>query len=439
MLVIKKTLCTSVPTLLEQKWQKRLLNYERLFVGYSGGLDSTVLLETLAADVLLKDKLTVIHVHHGISPNADQWLQHCKQYCHALQLPFISERVQIAAGANLEERARVARYQVFEPYIQSHTALILAHHQDDQSETVLLNLLRGAGVDGLSAMPEERLFSAGVILRPFLHQPRLALEAYASTHQLKWIEDETNECLDWSRAYLRHQIIPKLRKKWPSASAAIAMNALHCQQSKRILDHLAWQDYPQMTTNSLDCHSELLSDQDRFQNVLRVWLKYHLSYSPSSEHIRQIFDTVISARPDALPCVHLGEFELRRYQAKLYLIAKQNALLKPRVWTNFPKPLCLSDTQKIMALPSNEGLSIDPSNQIEIKFRQGGETFHWHGQSKCLKKLFQYWGIPPWQRSQIPLLYVNNILVAVIGFAFTDLDLFHKQGEQYTIELWSKA
>ncbi len=422
--------------LLDVDWQYRLAQYKQVYVGLSGGLDSTVLLNNVAACAALKPKITVIHVHHGLSVNADQWLTHCERYCQSLGVSFVAQRVAVAPGANLEERARNARYQVFTSYLSADSVLLLAHHQDDQSETVLLNLLRGAGIDGLSAMLHEHVCGQGVVLRPFLSYPRDVLEKYARVHALKWVEDETNASDQWSRSYLRQHIMPLLKQKWPGATSTIATGAAHCQQAKRNLEALAWLDHPQMALTTLQCTPQVLAMPDRLQNVLRVWLKCHLRQAPSTEQLRQIIETVLFAREDAIPCVHIQQFVIRRYRNCLYLCCDKERLpSSDQVWVDFPNTLVLSSHTRLQAIPDPCGICIPHNSRIEVKYRQGGEQFHWRGQTKCLKKLFQEWTIPPWQRAHVPLLYVNGYLMAVIGYAATDLLLFVDHSERYTMQL----
>lgn len=425
--------------LLNRDWRQRLQQYTQLYIGYSGGLDSTVLLTALAECPELRNKLTAVHVHHGLSPHADRWLDHCQQYCLDLDIPYISKQVDIMPGSNLEERARIARYQVFEELIGNNDALLLAHHQNDQSETVLLNLLRGAGLDGLCAMPEQRACGAGVLLRPLLHHPRQALQDYAKQHSLQWIEDEMNTACEWSRVYLRQEIIPLLQVKWPNLIATVAAGAQHCQQAKQALEGCMAVDCPDLSKRELTLTPDWLNDTVRCTYVLRAWLKQHLQRPPSRACIQQIFHTVILASPDAMPCLQVEDLLLRRYQQTLYLVETQVSQSHTIIWENFPQPLRWSHDLMVMAIPDTEqGITIPNQSRIELKIRQGGEKFHWHGQNQCLKKLFQQWQIPPWQRSCLPLLYVNDLLMAVPGYAHSDLSLSIDPAERYTITMLSK-
>lgn len=423
---------------LSRDWLQRLHQYTHLYIGYSGGLDSTVLLTVMSECPELRNKLIAVHVHHGLSPHADRWLEHCQQYCLDLDIPYISKRVDIVPGANLEERARIARYQVFEELMGCDDALLLAHHQNDQSETVLLNLLRGAGLDGLCAMPEQRACGAGVLLRPLLHHPRRALQDYANQHALQWIEDEMNTACEWSRVYLRQEIIPLLQVKWPNLIATVAAGAQHCQQAKQALETRMAVDCQDVSKRELSLTPDCLNDTVRCTYILRAWLKQHLRRPPSRACIQQILNTVILASPDATPCMQIEDLHLRRYKQTLYLVEAQDSQLQNMIWENFPQPLRWSQDLEVMAIPDTEqGIYIPKQGRIEVKTRQGGEKFHWHGQNQCLKKLFQQWQIPPWQRSILPLLYVNDHLMAVPGYAYSDLSLSIDPSERYTIRVLS--
>jgi tRNA(Ile)-lysidine synthase len=418
---------------LTQDWQRRLSQYTRLYIGYSGGLDSTVLLSIVASCPELQSKVIAVHVHHGLSTHADNWVGHCQQFCRRLNVPCEVVRVAVTSGANLEERARIARYQAFDAFIENHDALLLAHHQNDQSETVLLNLFRGAGLDGLCAMPEERACGKGVLIRPLLHYPRQALSDYAQRNALQWIEDEMNADCEWSRVYLRQKIIPLLQTKWPNLSATVAASAQHCQEAKKALEDWMAQDCPEIRDKKLEITDGLQADSVRCTYLLRVWLKQHLQRPPSRACIQQIVKTVIFAGQDATPSLQIEDWTLRRYQQTLYLVQTQPNPPKNLLWHNFPQPIAWSEHQYVIATRDEQGIFIPHNSCIELKVREGGETLHWHGQTQSMKKLLQTWHIPPWQRACLPLVYVNGQLMAVPDYAQSDWLLSEGPGERYTM------
>ena len=341
------------------------------------------------------------------------------------EINFISRTVQFDRSANIEEGARIARYEIFSSLLTAKDCLLLGHHRDDQAETVLLQLFRGAGVDGLAAMMESGPLGKGTMVRPLLSYPREQLEHYAATHELKWIEDESNQDSKYSRNYVRHQIMPLITEKWPGVVANIARAATHCQQAKINLEELAIQDSPELVIPHRKLFIEPLKalSFERITNVLRVWLKKNQIQLPSTLTFQRLITEVIFASPDAVPQVAWDDIQVRRYQGYLYLDRIEVTSLPSSIeWTNFPAPLVLEKynlhliTEKV-----SKGLMIPQDAKILIKFRQGGEQFCWHGQNKELKKLFQEWGIPPWEREKIPLVYINDQLAAVVGYAVSDL------------------
>ena len=410
-------------SLLTEHWLTTLIGYNKLIVGLSGGLDSTVLLHLMAQQPALHAKLQAVHIHHGLSVNADAWLLHCEQCCKSLSVPLTVQKVQCDARSNIEEGARIARYQALSALINENDALVLAHHADDQAETLLLQLFRGAGIDGLAAMPSIRALSKGELLRPFLEHSRRTLEAYAHDHELSWVEDESNQNHVFSRNYLRHQVMPLLQEKWPGIVGNLARSATHCQQAKINLDSLANLDIVGLSQQgqTLPLLSLRALSRERMANVLRVWLRSNEVRRPETSILHRVIDDVILARCDAMPMITWDNVTVQRFQQYLHLM-KQS--LRPPLssieWPTFPSPLPLSADEALHAIPTSNGLFVPRGSRVEIRFRQGGELFYWHGQTKQLKKLWQQWRIPPWKRAQIPLLYIDDVLAAVVGFAISD-------------------
>jgi len=424
-------------SLLSSEWITRLSGFTKLIVGFSGGLDSTVLLHLLASHQSLRHRLIAVHINHGISSNAEYWQNHCEQFCLNLGIDFISRSVEFDRFANIEEGARVARYTVFSSLLGPRDCLILAHHRDDQAETVLLQLFRGAGVDGLAAMNELGSWGLGTLARPLLSYSREQLEHYAAHCKLKWIEDESNQEINYSRNYLRHQVMPLLLKKWPGVVGNIARTAIHCQQAKTNLDDLALYDNQELLAARSSLFIEPLKKLsiERMTNVLRVWLKKNQVPLPSTVTLQRLIHEVIFADLDATPLVTWDAIQVRRYQQHLYLDKKKVISLPSCIeWTEFPSPLVLTEYDfYLTAEKMTQGLIVPPNAKVEVKFRQGGEKFYWRGQTKQLKKLFQEWAIPPWLRDTIPLIYINDQFAAVVGYAISDSFFAHNSSDSWQL------
>lgn len=402
---------------------EQLAQFKRLFVGFSGGLDSTVLLHNLALQPSLAKKLIAIHINHGLSINAFAWQTHCQQLCEHLAIPLIIKAVNFERQANIEAEARKARYEVFASLLEQEDCLILAHHLDDQAETLLLQLFRGAGIDGLAAMTGQRPFAKGQLVRPFLALSRSSLELYAQAQQLEWIEDESNQDPGFSRNFLRQALIPLIQTRWPAVNQNLARTAEHCQQARENLDDLAKIDCPELSENknTLSLGAIRHLSWSRLTNILRLWLRMNQQKLPNTLTFNRLIEEVIHAEKDSEPLVCWDKICIRRYKQTLYLLKQQTEFLTREVlWFSFPEPLYLQGLGYLKAISAKEGLVIEPGSKLEVRFRQGGEFFNWHGQRKQLKKLFQEWQIPVWLREQTPLLYVNEQLAAVAGYAVSD-------------------
>lgn len=375
----------------------QLACHTRLWVGLSGGLDSMALLYALSCEPALVSKLHAVHVHHGLSSQADAWQAHCEQVCAALAIPLIVKHAHLDKHAsNLEEVARDARMAIFDGCIQANDCLVLAHHEDDQAETLLLRLLRGTGIDGLAAMTAYYPFGRGHIARPLLNTSKHLILQYAKRHHLVWVDDESNQDLRFSRNYLRHEIIPRLQQVWPRAVRRMRACAEHSQEAQANLDDLAYLDCPQLASKQDKLSLDVLLGLPlrRLKQVLRVWFKNQGIKALSAVKLEVLIEDVVLAKPDAMPLMRVGHITVRRYRNTLYLVRD----LKP----------------------IRPDLSTSTGVALDVRFRVGGETLVLNGQTKSLKKLFQMWGIPPWERDTIPLIFVDNKLAAVLDFAVGD-------------------
>lgn len=393
--------------MLDATWQNLLSSYHHLVVGLSGGVDSVVLLHVLASTPKLYQRLQAVHVHHGLSPYADQWLLHCENICKQMNIPFTAKYIQISSQSNIEECAREARYEVFSQFVGVNDCLLLAHHEDDRAETILLNLFRGSGVEGLAAMRALRPFGHGFLARPLLYLNKDSLLAYAKQHHLSWIDDESNHHIQYARNFLRHHILPHLKTRWPGVIGAINTCGQHAETAVRTLDDLALLDCPELAC----CPRQLTLDklqnlpESRLNQVLRLWFKQHQIKLPSARMLAILREEVIFARQDALPCLRLGNVMIRRYRQCLYLIDSG-----------------IKEAQRTITKVSLErmGMLLPKDCSISVRYRTGGEVMRWQGHTRTLKKIFQALAVPPWIRETVPLIYVDKTLVAILDFAIAD-------------------
>ncbi|MFJ5160408.1 tRNA lysidine(34) synthetase TilS [Pantoea sp. NPDC088449] len=400
----------------------------RCVLAFSGGLDSTVLLHQLVCWQGQQPQLRVraLHVHHGLSPNADSWAQHCQQICQQWQIPCEILRVQVDGRHNgIEAAAREARYQALFQQLQPGEHLLTAQHLDDQAETLLLALKRGSGPAGLAAMPSQRSVGDRVHLRPLLDIPRQQLEAYAAEHHLRWIEDESNADSRYDRNFLRQQVLPLLQARWPHFSAASARSAALCGEQEQLLDELLAEQLVQLTDGRGALHFPPLvtMSEARRHALLRRWIAQQGGAMPSREALKRITDEVINSRDDAKPCLRFGAFELRRYRQQLYWLRPQPSLSQHSLtWLDRTQPLVLP--ADLGALQANGDVAAlrqpDADEEITIRFKAQG-YYHLLGRAggREIKKLWQELGVAPWQRERIPLIYYNQTLICAPGLFIT--------------------
>ena len=399
------------------------------WVAYSGGLDSHVLLHALAQ--LRSDqplRLRAIYVNHCLSPNASQWAQHCATVCESLQIDFQEEVIDAnaAIGQSPEEVARQSRYSIFSKLISAGDILLTAHHQNDQAETLLLQMLRGAGPKGLAAMPSLKVFAKGFHARPWLNLTREELQEYAEQHHLRWIEDESNTNTAFSRNFIRHEVLPILKKRWPTVTETLTRVAHHCAESQQLLDQFMQQDLERvkgLLPRSLSIKKLVALDDARQRQVLRGWLQELGFPIPQTTKILQIQRDMLYAREDKMPHFCWSGVELRRFRDHLCAMPALQEFDAAQVFKwDFSQPLVLPQVGCLHATPVlGQGLRAD-SEHVTVRFRQGGESCRLPGreQHHDLKKLFQEWGVPTWERERLPLIYVGKKLAAVVGFFVSD-------------------
>lgn len=417
-----------------------------LALGLSGGMDSVALLSVLAGLAPgMAFSLRAVHVNHGISPNAARWAGFCAELCSRIEIPLQVETVDIGPfrSLGLEGAARAARYGVFSRIDADF--LVLAQHRDDQAETLLLRLLRGAGLRGLAAMSPLRSLAGtrARLMRPLLDVPRTEIEAYAASQGLAWVEDESNADTVRQRNFLRHEVLPALEGQFPAARAAIARAAANLGEARELLDAMAQSDLERCSDGeTVDVTALQAVSEARAKNVLRYWFDTQgiepLSAARLAELLRQLKDS----REDAQTSLASGKWKFHRYRDRLHV--EPAALeLQPEfseVW-NGENALPLLALGGVLKFKPEEGrgLSVERlrAGRVTVRLRRGGERLQpdHRRPRRTLKNLFQERGIPPWHRDRLPLLYCDEALVSVPGIG--DACEFQAQpGEAGLIVTW---
>ncbi len=410
-----------------------LFREARLVLGLSGGLDSVVLLEVLHRLARpLGFKLSCVHVNHGISPNARRWAAACARKCARLGVALEAQLVDVAPyrAEGLEAAARRARYEIFAR--QEADFVVLAQHLDDQAETLLLQLLRGAGVKGGAAMPVLRPQVASkpgkgarppAILRPMLALSRRQIEDYASARRLKWVEDESNADLRFDRNFLRHEVLPVIERAFPAYRATLARAARHLAEASHIQDDLAQMDAElAVTGNRLALEELKRMGAVRAKNLLRWLLSQQGAAAPEADRLDEGLRQLLHARDDASVHVALGAYDLRRHDEYAYLLAPLAAVPATlrRDWSG-ERRWHLPELGGTLFFVRRVGAGLDCARVrdggLSIGLRQGGEKLRRQtgGATRSLKNLLQEARMPPWERERLPLIYCADTLVAVPG------------------------
>ena len=395
---------------------------ERIWIAFSGGLDSACLLSAAAAVAnRLPGPLSAVHLDHGLHPDSTRWAEHCQRVCGALGIPLVARRLAIcpAPGASREAVAREARYAALAALLGPGELLLTAQHQDDQAETLLLALLRGSGPQGLAAMPLVSDLGPGRLMRPLLGVPRAALEAYAQVQGLTWVEDPSNASLSFDRNYLRHRVLPVLRERWPAVSATLARSAGHCAEAAALMEAQADQVLRGLgggRSGTLSIPAIVQLNPPLARAVLRLWLRRQGRPLPDTAHLGRILTELIPARVDANPVVAWPGCEIRRFRDDLFALPP----LPPRptggvrIWDTgeltLPAPL-----GTLERVPDSG--STAPLLSLLVRFGVEGQWCRPSGvgHRRPLKKLFQEAGVPPWLRPYVPLVFDGDRLVVVAG------------------------
>lgn len=423
----KKTKPLSLLDVVEKSFVSLSTSHKKIksmTVALSGGVDSVVLLHLLHQ--LQKRQnfiLKASHVHHGLSKNADKWVKFCEKLCTKLSVPLDVHRIKLPQKKSLgiEGEARQLRYKKL---LQTKTDLVvLAHHEDDQAETFLLQLIRGAGVKGLSSMAyfdvTRRLW------RPLLNTSRIDIETYAKKHKLKWIEDESNQNIDFDRNFIRSKVLPILKNRFNHIIKVISRSSSHLAEAQHLLDDLAQMDLKSYLKSINYKHKIKVKSLDklsnaRAKNVLRYWLEINDQTMPSKDLLDELLRQVLTAKKDATIKIYLSkDYEIRRYQDEIYIVPKNQQTHKNYeiIWSG-ESEIILPNGQKLtFKKVKGRGINLKfLSNQkLKIRNRQGGESFKPDSKrpTKKIKQLLQESNLPPWERDALPLIFVGDVLAAL--------------------------
>ena len=456
-------------TLKEQLGCEPLLSATHIIVAYSGGVDSHVLLHALhniRQEVQLNFDLSVIHIHHGLSQFADQWQSHCEKVCATLDIEFqtANVNVQTVPRQSLEAQAREARYSKLIELAPANSHVVLAQHQDDQLETFLLQLKRGAGPKGLSAMNRAWVSHCPLqsnkqvrFYRPLLKITQLAILDYAQQHHLKWCEDESNQNTDFERNFLRHDVLPVLQHRWPEISRSVARSAALCAEQQGLLDEICAEKLKdiQASANSLHLPALEALSQSWIHQLVRYWLCELGIRSPSLAVLNQLKPDVLDAAEDATPILQWQGWQFRRFDQQLYVVRLSlEKVTFNKVWqgeksiqlpnnmghltfnqtanvqtTNVQTNSVQTNSVQTNSVQTNKmqtnKTQVDEPSQLIVNpnlgalfIRSGGYSVRFkpagYNHSKPIKQWFKQWKVAPWLRESVLVVIQNEQVLALL-------------------------
>ncbi len=475
----RKSKSSSLPATVENVLREQVRAGDHLVVALSGGVDSVVLLDLLVPlSAQMPFSLSAIHVNHGISANATEWSTFCRDLCCSLAIPLkIAEpKIVRERGASLEAAAREGRYREFRKLEADY--VVLAQHLDDQAETLLLQLLRGAGVKGLCAMPVVRSYTpragkpAGSeidkyardegpkLLRPMLDLSRGEIEDYAQEHGLQWITDESNVDVSFDRNFLRHKIFPLLETRFPSYRSTLLRASRHMAEASILLDELAEADSAGCAASGKLHIDELRKlSFPRARNLLRYALAQHGAILPSTVKLDEMLRQLLLLRPDAKMHVVFGNTEIRCFRGEVYVDKARVGKARIRrtsayeagpsdVMEGWPqwhgeKELAIGELGVIRFVRrKSAGINVKKlvESPVTIRFRQGGERLRpdCNRPRRSLKNLLREASLPPWEREALPLIYSGERLACVPGIGI-ECDFQALPGEQGLLVSWERG
>lgn len=397
---------------------------ENFCVAYSGGVDSHLLLVLMARlrDARRSFSVRAVHVDHSIQAESAIWAAHTRKICQALRVPLEVCQCTVESGTQgPEASARRVRYRQFANVLQKDEHLLLAQHAEDQAETFLLQALRGSGPDGLAGIPAKRTFGRGTMVRPLLSCSQQSLLDEARRLELDWVEDPSNQQVQFDRNFLRLNIMPLIKSRWPAAAQTLSRAAMRSASTSKALIGVAQQDLdsvkvagkPELRLSALK-----KLPRERAFTAIRLWVRQRGLQMPRLQDLRQVHSDLINARHDSNGIVNVRQYEFRRHRDSLYLLMPQVAQQAFRYTWKAPfEDLFIVETGSTITLAEcfRQGIRLPESGSVTLKSRAGGElirlgnpAFH-----KSVKKILQESSVPPWQRESIPLIYIDDALAAV--------------------------
>ncbi|MDR0806158.1 MAG: tRNA lysidine(34) synthetase TilS [Enterobacteriaceae bacterium] len=402
----------------------------RILVGFSGGIDSSVLLHVLVslrAQQYPDLQLRAVYIHHGLSRHAQAWAEHCQAQCSKWQVELQVVHVHVdPSESGIEAAARQARYQAISDLMNDDEILVTAQHQDDQCETFLLALKRGSGPAGLSAMPERMPFGVHQQVRPMLDISRPQIEVYAKEHRLTWVDDESNIDDRYERNFFRLRVLPVIQQRWQHFPRMVARSASLCAEQENLLDELL---NPLLATlifddGAIDINGLQAFSAAKRRAILRRWFSQQHVTMPSQEQLEKLWHEVALSKPDAEPELQLDNYQVRRYRQRLYLLPSMQPLDTVSLEWNGRSVLLLPDKLGQLKL-ADSGIAVRaPKNneKVSVRFSASGSLnlrIVGRSHSRTLKKLWQELQVPTWQRQRTPLLFYGETLIAAIGVFVT--------------------